>query len=444
MSKKYLSSYKFIIVFVFTVIVFSACSEDPNSTGLNIIPGSDISVVGKSVEKDAIQAFTFTDGPLKSDETEFNLLGTFNDPVFGKTITDFAHQFRISTFPDFSLTPQADSLVLYLSYKEVFGDTLTTQSLKVYELVEDIFLDTIGVDGASNYDYYQDVDLKALSSLVSVGELDFVPKFQLDSTGVDTITQELVIKLDNSLADKLIQADSLDLVNNDAFKEFFKGLYIETQDIDEGGSILGIFNSHITLYYQNTLEGSEEDSLSYSYSVNTNSARVNRYAHDYSSTDFYTNLDQEVNEDSLIYIQTLGGLRTKVNLPNLDTWKDSSNIIINKAELIFHVDTVASDLDQYQLPSIIFLKALDENGDDYFPIDFLTYNAIYGGSYVDTDATYSFNITSHLQQIINGDKQNFGFLLYPTYSNFLYRRVVLKGSTSEIGIRFEVTYTKVN
>jgi hypothetical protein len=71
-------------------------------------------------------------------------------------------------------------------------------------------------------------------------------------------------------------------------------------------------------------------------------------------------------------------------------------------------------------------------------------SSLYGGRYNSADATYTFNITHHLQNIINEKVENNGFYLGPSFRNEKARRVVLKGASSHAGIRLEVTYTKLD
>ncbi|WP_430974506.1 DUF4270 domain-containing protein [Sunxiuqinia rutila] len=432
-----------------------SCKEDPNSTGLELLPGSDLKEVDFAVDSTTIAAYTENDELLRTDEPNYNIFGTFNDPVFGKTTANLAVQLRLPGYPGFDETTQADSLVLYLLYKDFYGDTTTLQSLKVYELEEDVYLDTTDVTGSGDYPYYQDVDLKALASANVIGELDFYPVFRMDSTETDTLVQELAIKLDQSLAERLVKADSLDMVNNDVFLDFFKGLYIESQDVSEGGALLSLYTlaggSNLTLHYTQVIDTVETDSLSFSYRINTNSARISSFTHDYSTTVFADQLvEHPETPDSLIYLQTLGGLRSKVDIPSLDTWKDSTDFIINKASIVFQVDTVASDYNNYQVPSALVLRAIDgektegEDGYLYLPSDFAVSSALYGGRFNAEDATYTFNITHHLQDIIDGEVTNYGFYLSTLFRNERTRRVVLKGSSSHVGIRLEVTYTKLN
>lgn len=445
MKRKQIKRYKLLVVFTCIALFLWNCKDDPNSTGMDLLPGSDLKTVGQNVEKESISAFTKKDGPLRTDEPNFNVFGTFNDPVFGKTTASFVCQLRLGNFPDFGNSPQLDSIVLRLLYKDFYGDTVTAQSLKVYELQQDVFLDTTSSSGSTgNFPYYQDVDLKALASDIPIGELDFVPKFEMDSTETDTLIQELSIKLDNSIAEKLMNADSIDLVNNDAFVQFFKGLYVEAQDVAEGGALLDIYTlargSNLTIYYHNE----EEDSLSFTYWINSNSARISNYTHDYAATEFVDKLEDETTPDSLLYLQTMGGLKAKLDIPSLDSWIDSTGFVINKASLVFQADTTASDFHNFAIPDLLVLYAIDKDGKKYLPSDFYVSSALFGGNFNEVDASYRFNITHHLQDIIDGKINNYGFYLYTTYRNERMRRVVLKGSTSHVGIRLEVTYTKLN
>ncbi len=445
MKRKLEDRCKFAAVFAIMALIVWSCKDDPNVTGIGILPGSDLATVHKVVEIETNKAFTHNDTILRTDGLSLNILGTYNDPVFGKTHADFACQFRIGNFPDFGENAQIDSLSLIFLYKEAYGDTVTPQSIKIYELESPINSDIKLSDGTSKpVKYYQDVDLKSFASSISIGELEFVPKIRLDSTETDTIIQELVINLDNSLAEKLINAEAENMESADAFLDFFKGLYVETQDISDGGGLVYIntlaSGSALRLYYSNQ----EEDSLSYTYSINSNSSRVSRFSHDYSMTDFAANLNSETAQDSLIYLQTMGGIRTKLELPFLDAWIDSVKTGINKAELIFEVDTVESGHPDISLPNQIVLTAINEDGLQYLPADFSVSADLFGGRFNDDDNTYRFNITRHLQEIVNGEIKNFGFYLSTFLREVDARRVVLKGATSQTGIRLEVTYTKYN
>lgn len=458
MKRKLKTQCKLGIVFTLMAFLLWNCKQNPNGTGMELLPGSDIKTVGLAVDSTQIKVYTKHDVLIRTDEPTYNIFGTFNDPIFGKTSASMAFHVRLPYYPAFPATAQPDSVILHLLYKNVYGDTITPQTLKVYKLQSDIVADTTGAHGTANFPYYQDVDLKSLASSTPIGELTFTPKFRLDSLGTDTIIQDLAIKLDNSLAQRLVTADSTDMVNNDVFlKKLFKGLYVETQsqDITSGGTLLSIYTlaggTDMALYYTYNYSADSLAHDSLIYRINSSSARISSYTHDYSTTAFGSKLESETSQDSLIYLQTMGGLRAKVEVPSLSDWADSSQnsaatYVINKAELIFHVDTVASEYNQYPLPQNLELRLInpsDPEGVGTYPEDYTVSASLYGGYYNSTDATYKFIITHRLQNIIDG-ATNDGFYLTTTNQADEARRVVLKGATSHVGIRLEVTYTKLN
>ena len=447
MKTELAKKYKFVIGFVVMVVIFWGCKSDINDLGKDLLFPGDLVNVRNHSEKN-IMAYTFTDGNQRTDEAVFNLLGTFNDPLFGKTTADFACQFRLSGYPDslkkISIKPQIDSLVLSLVYREVYGDILTPQHIKVYELGSDLDIDQ---------KYYQNTDLKSMSKAELVGEKNYTPKFKLDSLTStygstkaipkDTTIQEIRIKLNQHLLDKLLAADSLTWSDNDKFIKYFKGLYIEADDLTQGGSILKVNTlgngSRIAIHYHTNTT----DSLIYIYNINSSSARVNRFAHDYSKTAFAAHIDKTDVQDSLIYLQTTGGLRSKIFIPNLGTWSDSTNIAINRAELIFQIDSTITDLTKFRPSEQLVLTAIDKDGKEYFPSDLAFSSLYYGGTYNSADKTYRFNIAKHLQEVIEKKKDNYGFYLSTAFRSSTFRRVVLKGVTSKTGIRFEVAYSKI-
>ena len=434
------------------IITFLGCSDDPSKTGLGLLPSDDLVVVGEVTDTN-IQSYTASDEIQRTDESKFNLLGTFNDPVFGKTIANFACQYRLSGFPEFTKIEQIDSLVLVLGYYEIYGDTVTSQHLKIYELASDIPYDD---------KFYQTVDLKSLSKGEVLAEKYYIPKFRKDSLTnkygstkkipKDTVPQEISFKLNSTFINKLLEADSITNTSNDRFLDYFKGLYIEASDQSQEGTLMKIEGSKIIMYYHK-----ENDTTKYSfqYKNNSSASRVSSFKHDYSKANFAAHLDKEEVQDTLIYVQTTGGIRSKIYIPDLGIWSklipeyknnpDTVHLTINKAELIIKLDTTMSQPWDYRPSEQLVLAAIDSVGKTYLPSDHTFSSAYYGGTYNIKDRTYRFNIAQHIQDVINkkDGKQNYGFYLETAYKNSTSRRVVLKGASSKTGIRLEVTYSKV-
>lgn len=438
-----------VIVFLFVILTAFYSCEEYSSIGVEVLPAGDLLTIKNTLIKEDISSFTHSEDSIRTDEPSQSLLGCFNDSLFGVTTIDFATQFRLSGFPDFGEhNPQPDSIRLYLYYRVIYGDTITKQRLRVFELESSIDQDL---------EYKQDVDLKGLASDKLIGQIEFTPEVKIDSASQDTFYQLIKIPLDFSLAEKLFYADSVDLVSNDVFLEYFKGLYIESEKIsDQGGAILtletqasGNFSgSGVVLFYHNDslkskVDVNKDSVLLMPYEVSQFSARINHIEHDYSSAPFYTNLNSETNQDSLIFVQATGGLKSKIFIDDLTSWKDSTNTAINKAELIFQIDTLASQIHRFPPPSQLLFTVIDSTGKELLPIDYVFSPTFYGGG-LREDYTYHFNITQHMQKIIEGEAKNLGFYLTPAFKNNQANRVVLKGSTSKTGIRLSVTYTNYN
>ena len=143
-------------------------------------------------------------------------------------------------------------------------------------------------------------------------------------------------------------------------------------------------------------------------------------------------------------MQATGGLKAKVTIDDLNSWADSVNTAINKAELIFQIDTAASQLKEFPPPAQLYLTYIDSTNAEQLPDDYFTSYLYYGGFLNTDDYSYHFNITQHLQDIIEGRIVNRGFYLTTGRKADQANRVVLKGSTSTKGIRLIITYSKFN
>ena len=437
MKDRYFELKNLIGAILLLLIVVSGCQKGDPTLGINLLPGVKILETLYLPNKMPISTAIFTDTKIRVDHPQYNLLGSFNDPVFGRTDASFATQFRLPYHPAYKVSALLDSIVLKMTYKKIYGDTISNQTVQVYELLSDLNLDA---------KYLSSFNLKNNASSELLGTSTFVPKFRTDSLQADTTEQTVRVRLKASFANKLLLTDSLKMTSNDEFLKVFKGLYISSSPVSRRGTLVSInaSASMIVLYYHDPVL--RKDTLGFAYRVSANSADVSSYVHDYTFARFNSNLDKENNLDSLIYIQPTGGIKSKVQVPSLSLWKDSVNCAINKATLTFHVDTIMSDYRRYSMPSRIYLKVINESGEEEMPADSQLSSSYYGGFYSSSTATYSFNVTQHLQQLIkglnDGTKHNNGFYLVHSDRNGSAQRVVLKGFRSAKPAELNITYTR--
>lgn len=431
------------------VLVALWSCNDQNDLGIGILPQEDLISVYNMVVNEGIQGYTYLEDSIVTSTANSNLLGSLHEPTFGKTTVDFATQFRLTSFPDFGTNPVVDSVVLYFFYTTIYGDHTSPQRLKVYELSGSLDPD---------FEYNQHVDLKSMSYDKVLADFEYIPATKLDTVDNDT-TYLMAIPLDKSIGEKIVYADSLDLINNDVFLELFKGLYIESEAVSEDGSgalitlqaaaTSSFQGSAMVVYYNNDENDVEEpDTLSRPFIITQYSARVSGIEHDYSGTPFENDLDKEEIEKEHIYVQPTGGLKSKIIIPSLGDWKDSINFAINKAELIFKIDEEISDIENFAPPSSLIFTFIDTDGEERIPVDYYFSPDYYGGILDTSDYTYSFNITQHMQRIINvrdpEDEDyvgNQGFFLTTGQRSDFANRVVLEG-TKENGVELVITYSK--
>ncbi len=412
-------------------VTITACNGGDVGLGINLIPGASVIYSRNYEEEGTIKSFTYTDEKIRVDHPTVNLIGSFNDPLFGRTDGSFAAQLRIASNPDFDTTATLDSLILRLTYKEIYGDTATAQTLKVYEMLGDLEYDA---------KYMSTYNLKALASTTPMGSASFIPRFKTDSAKTDTVTQYVRFHIDPAVGNRLLKFDSLQMVSNEEFLQHFKGIYIEATPVNRKGTLIGLSTTSTAmgLYYHTATK----DSLFFPYNVSANSANVAAFDHNYQKSNFIAHLNQDVIQDTLIYLQPTGGTKVKVDIPSLAKWKDSTQYVIDRASLVFYVDTISTDMDRYNIPSRVYLKYMDSSGTETFPKDSELSSNYYGGYYDSSTGSYTFNITRHLQQIIKGEVETTSFYLVPADRSGSANRVVLKSGNSSQPIKLQVKYTR--
>ena len=418
------------VLFILSFL-FAGCKKGDESLGKNLLPGSSAVYNRSSLEVGTIRSFTYTDDKIRVDRPDVNFVGSFNDPLFGRTDASFAAQFRLEANPAFDATAVLDSLVLRLTYKKIYGDTASYQTLKVYELTGDL-----------NYEakYLSSFNVKSLVSPVSIGTTSFIPKFKTDSAQTDTTIQYVRFKLNSALGSRLLKLDTLKMVSNDEFLKYFKGLYIEATPVSRKGTLIGISptSTGMGMYYHTA----KKDSLFFSYFMTSNSANVAAFSHDYQKSTFATKMNQDLLQDTLVYVQPTGGTKVKIDIPSLNKWKDSTQYVISRASVVIFVDTLSTDMRRYHIPSRLYLKYIDSTGTETFPKDSELSSSYYGGIYDPTNASYTFNITRHLEQIIKKEVSTTSLYLVHSDRNGSASRVVLKGGNSSQPIQLLVKYTR--
>ncbi|PVX49929.1 uncharacterized protein DUF4270 [Balneicella halophila] len=402
--------YLAVLLLLGSLCFFSACSDDEGSVGEELLGTSKVNV--SYVEEDNITITTNEDRLSDLSSISTILVGTLNDEVFGKTRSGAAFQVRL---PGSVRLDRAtiDSVKLFLAYSDYYGrDSLINQTARVYLLKDDIqyakiynasseIASIIGEDvGSVSFNKKMASDTIYLKS-----EIDNTQDSLIDSVKqIDTVLQHLTVKLDKDKVGQFILDAPEEVFESSAnFIEYFKGFYVNSDDISQSlGGIysFNVYYSYLQLYYKNhaTSSSTGNDTVyeaKFALPITDNSARFNM-------PEFNTP-DDVLTSSEYIYLQGIHGTKAKIQMPELRTWKDSTQVSINKAQLNFNIAIDSLERTKYPLPYRLELLAVDKNGDK-IP---LRYNSSFGNiptGLLDLSTnTYTFEIPELLQMIIDNE-----------------------------------------
>jgi hypothetical protein len=272
-----------ITVALLMVSAFISCDDDFNTIGGELI-GNQLDSLPRYDAK--VVAYSKNIGGVQTNNLPSNLLGVYNDPVYGQQIANVLTQLSLSTNnPLFGTEPSLDSVVMTLPYFNTQTDVndLGNPVYKLDSIYGDMpfklkirrsnfFLNDFNPEAnfETRQKYYSDQGPLFKSNLVgdpiyvnesfkpSAREVVFLENI---SGEIDTIRAKPRLRV--NLATPFFQENILDkqgsieLSNNNNFRNFIRGLYFEAEALNDNGSmaLLDFTNPEagITLYYTNLI-----------------------------------------------------------------------------------------------------------------------------------------------------------------------------------------------
>ncbi len=446
----------FFILSLGVSISFTSCNES-SVVGLDVQPSNDLLNVGFE-DTTSINTRTVKGDSLITDETLISsgnvLIGKYIDPVFGTSIASIYTQLRLPTnivATSFGTAPICDSIIISLIYEgTAYGKKdKKLQKLNVYQLSE-------SMSTASTY--YSNSTLSKFSTDLTAAD-GYVFQPRTGSSTSDSVTvlgvklkPQLRVPLDNAFGQLLLNNQGTgNIATNTDFQNFFKGVYITTENTStlpgEGNILHFKFGeSKVTLYYHN----STTDSLKYDFNLGS-VARFNHFEHDYAGasadlTNQFSTPSQTQN--NTVYVQSMAGAKTKIEFPHLMNWLKNGMIGVNKAELVISVDTTVSTymIDTFAAPAALILFGINDDGTTYAIPDAFEGATYFGGTLNSGAVQYRFNIARYIQQVLDGDRNNNGLYILASNGAVYGNRAVISGgqSTSARPMKLNITYTKLH
>ncbi len=470
------------IAILLSIATIVSCDKDFNTIGSEVIGDDHFDFLIK--DDVTLSAYTKRTGAVQSNNLPINSLGIYVDPYFGTTKSTFVSQLELSSiapyFGNIREIQSTDSIYLYVPYfseqtatgsgiepntfklKSVYGDSdNATLDLKIFE--NGYFLRNYNAaDPSISQKYYSDEKTSLIENNLASAQLNDGSnlsentqfKFNkeeiiiyktngsgayLDSNGAVTtddskrvvkerLSPGMWINLNKSFFEtKVLNAPDSKLINNNLFKEYFKGLYFQVDANSSGNSnalaLLDFSKAYITMQYH-TKEAATDEFKKKTFKLNLKGNTINFFENTFSSeyNDELTNTNAP-NTDEFLYPKGGDGSVVFIDLFGDDDAGDddlipeeleelrSQSILINEAYLTFYVKNEGQ-----KNPTRIFLydatnntPILDYIFDSSTATDPANNKFSYGGILEvveNVDTKYKIRLSSHINNLIKGTNPN--------------------------------------
>ncbi|QNJ97284.1 DUF4270 domain-containing protein [Constantimarinum furrinae] len=452
---KFKNTLPVLLAILVAIIGFTSCEEDFNTIGSEII--GDQNINAQLDESGTVIAYSHKLTPVQTNGLPVYQLGIYNDPVFGKSTVNWLSQVTLeSTDPNFGDSTELEEVFLYLPYfsTEEVVDEETTYSLDSIYGNTPITIEIY----ESNYflrDFDPNTGLQETQKYYSnegptfenfLGELlltieDFKPSNEKivvvedDPTTTEVNEEEALIpglRVElpvEFFKEKIIDMEgSSELLNNNNFREYFRGLYFKVSSPTNDGNLFFFDAANATITLNYTFEGEDpEDRIDAALTLLFNAISVNVYENNLptSIVSDLLNVNETEGEETL-YLRGGDGIITIVELFGEDTDNDGvpeeledlreKEWLINEANLMFYVDqnrVVGGSNEPERIiiydinnGTLLIDYTLDiTSGEE--PIDAFSqhFGRLERGSDSDGDF-YKMRITNHISNLINKDSTN--------------------------------------
>jgi hypothetical protein len=354
-------------------LFFFACEDE---TSLNGFKNPNPKFEGKYVEIPLSTSNLLLDRIRTSNyyfEGEYNrfLIGSYDDPIFGKVTSTAFTQFFTASSTKMPTGAEIEKITIELALDlSVYGaQTEQNQVFNVYELSEPL------PETKKRSMYYNTETTWDPADLIATKAVNINPGLFKDyiDDKVDTtvfisleveetgIGESFFARLTNSFEKYSGTPSDTTYVTYSKFKTAFPGLAIECKS--EGGTnnmILGVNSaqSRIVIHYGTaTTKYTNSLIFSYPYALGYNMIKATGRTGELATLVAH---QQQSTDDGMRYIQAGTGLVTKLHLDKFYEFaneNDGKDLVINSAQLLIN-DVVASE---FAPPSSLALRLLDEN-----------------------------------------------------------------------------------
>jgi len=438
------------------MIAMLSCN-DPLQIGTELLETSDVDFV--STDTVTIQALTTqSDSVIAYQVPSFlftnQKLGWVTDPVFGSHRSDLF----VQILPENFVRPSGDidSVVLSIQYDtvDIYGIPNSIFDFEIFSLFGQ--LSRFGT-------FYTDDVLLAFTSLGTINgfspiEADSIDIIDINSLGeLDTleVPNQMRARLDNSFGEMLFGIDSSSYMAIDSFLNAFTGILIKPTSpagamlpllTTNANAVGGQRNSKVSIFYKNN----DGEPRQYDYLIG--GATFSLHDHDYSSGTIDGAIDNQQRSEDLLYVQGAGGPTTSIKFPHIQSLP---KVVVNEAILELTTELLPEDNREiYPLPAQFFPSFKQDSilvliPDVTTALQGFRDADLAGGKPLETTINgtsrivYRFNISDHIQNMIEGNVPNEIFIQLSQNSTGVERAVFKGINDPDAPIKLKITYTEI-
>ncbi len=464
--------------------ILISCDKDFDSIGVDLVNETNFTINVNETTTITTENFRL-DGayPVQTDNLPYNILGYYNDPVYGNTTANILTQVELSEYgKDFGTNPVITKVIFSMPYysniisvKETGGNDYKLDSiygnapmqLSLYK--SDYFLNDF--DPSTNFEerqkYYSNEDaIFAPHSSNNPANLIFtetnfnVSEFQivnvyLDANG-NSQTEYLSPRLRKTLLNTggsapttlfnwlIDPANEIALSSKSEFQNYFRGFYLKAENISGNGTLLGLDVSQVKIEveYQYDDPNGGITPLKDTIEIQFNGSSVNTFINNFSYTEETNKIYLKSGEGSIVKIDLFNPIsdsdRTSTELSDIQDLAE--NWLLNEAHIEFYVDDSSMNGGEEE-PERIFLYDIENNRilTDYLADATNSISPLFSkinhlGRLERDDSgkgiKYKINITEHINNIIKKDSTNVKLGLVISNNVNLLTSSSLKNSTN--------------
>ena len=373
------NNYSYYITLLLLLFCCVSCENEEGVVGSSIIVNENHNIV--SYPSDEATASLMRYSNILASETDVSLLGNFDNGIFGNQNGSCAFEIKPDSLIEGTIT-SISAISLTIPYDGFYANESITA-----DMIGDISISVSKLESVLKNDLYtyHEEQINTGTTLDCVININMS---SIETAGDLTLDLTSCLDLKNSILSSFGNSEDLNTFQNE-FLNTFHVLLLRQEASDV--NVMMMLNTNDAVLNVQYINNETTDTKTIQFSAGSD---------DLITSSFLTNSDpSEILPTYNIYLQSMGGSYSEIDMRFLTDLKEEGYIAVNDAELILHISEENGD---FPLPNNLVLYQFSDNES----IDFANATAISESDNINTeDQTYMFNMTGLIHEIINGERE---------------------------------------